>query len=125
MIVCSPQPYCFLLIKHMPISYIERMSTTILYYFRIFKFLSLVSSWLILPNVILVISFVSPCCYTVLIPIKHNYKPFSFCSNIQGMQQYYRGQYDNAESTSKSAKKWTICGIVSGVIKISLWCSYA
>ena len=36
------------------------------------------------------------------------------------MQQYYRGQYDNAESTSKSAKKWTICGIVSGVIKISV-----
>ena len=36
------------------------------------------------------------------------------------MQQYYRGQYDNAESTSKSAKKWTICGIVSGVIYVSV-----
>ncbi len=34
------------------------------------------------------------------------------------MQQYYRGQYDNAESTSKAAKKWTMCGIISGVIYV-------
>ena len=42
----------------------------------------------------------------------------TICSNVQGMQQYYRGQYDNAESTSRTAKTWTICGIVSGVIYI-------
>jgi len=42
----------------------------------------------------------------------------SIYSNIQGMQQYYRGQYDNAENTAKTAKTWTICGIVSGVIYI-------
>ena len=37
---------------------------------------------------------------------------------VQGMQQHYRGQYASAERTTKSAKKWTICGIVSGVIYI-------
>ena len=34
---------------------------------------------------------------------------------VQGMQQHYRGQYASAERITKSAKKWTICGIVSGV----------
>ncbi len=40
------------------------------------------------------------------------------CFLSQGMQQHYRGQYDNAERTNKSARVWTICGIVSGVIYV-------
>ena len=37
---------------------------------------------------------------------------------LQGMQQHYRGQVDQAVRTTSSAKKWTICGIVSGVIYV-------
>ena len=40
---------------------------------------------------------------------------------VQGMQQHYRGQYDSAERTTKSAKKWTICGIVSGVTYVCVF----
>ena len=36
------------------------------------------------------------------------------------MQQHYRGQLDNSRKTDNFAKKWTICGIVSGVIYVSL-----
>lgn len=34
------------------------------------------------------------------------------------MQEHYRGQFDQSVNTEKKAKKWAICGIVSGIIYV-------
>lgn len=36
------------------------------------------------------------------------------------MQQHYRGQVDDSRKADTVAKRWTICGIVSGVLYVSV-----
>ncbi len=37
---------------------------------------------------------------------------------LQGMQQYYRGEFDSAKMTNKIAQVWATCGFVTGVVCI-------
>ena len=37
---------------------------------------------------------------------------------MQSMQEHYRGQYEQSDRTEKTAKKWAIGSIVSGVVFI-------
>lgn len=35
--------------------------------------------------------------------------------HTQGMQEYYRGQYDSSTKTEKKAKRWVIASVVTGI----------